>query len=109
RLGFVGDSHGYISTRLNLASLAGQAVTFRWTMGLDDTGYAGGWWLDDVKVYTCGAAPLLVNSVLPTSRSVQVGTTATVFNTVVNGGGQTASGVTLSMVNAPAGAFSYQE
>jgi Zn-dependent metalloprotease len=109
RLGFVGDSHGYISTRLNLASLAGKTVTFRWMMGLDNLGYAAGWWLDDVKLYSCAAAPLLVNSVLPTSRSVQVGTTATVFNTVLNGGGATASGVTLAMANPPAGAFAYQE
>jgi hypothetical protein len=54
-------------------------------------------------------ATSLVNSVLPTSRSVQVGTLATVFNTVLNSGGQTASGVTLTMANPPAGAFSYQE
>ena len=33
-------SHGYISTRLNLASLAGQSVTFRWRMGLDDVGFS---------------------------------------------------------------------
>ena len=30
RSAFVGSSHGYISTRLDLASLAGQTVTFRW-------------------------------------------------------------------------------
>ncbi len=33
RSAFAGASHGYISTRLNLASLAGQTVTFRWRMG----------------------------------------------------------------------------
>jgi len=53
RNAFTGASHGYISTRLNLASLAGQSVTFRWWMGLDDTGYSGGWWVDDVQVYNC--------------------------------------------------------
>jgi hypothetical protein len=52
---------------------------------------------------------LLVNSVLPTSRSVQVGTTATVFNTVLNGGTTTANGVTLSMANPPSGTFAYRE
>jgi hypothetical protein len=51
----------------------------------------------------------LVNSLLPTSRSVQVATTATVFNTVLNGGTTTASGVTLSMANPPTGTFTYQE
>jgi hypothetical protein len=55
RSAFVGSSHGYISTRLNLASLAGKRVSFRWRMGLDNGGYAWGWWVDNIKVYTCGA------------------------------------------------------
>ena len=57
RSGFVGASHGYISTRLNLSSLAGQSVTFRWRMGLGDFDFFGstwGWWLDDIRVYNCG-------------------------------------------------------
>jgi len=53
RTGFIGASHGYVSTRLNLASLAGQNVSFRWRMGLDDSSYAWGWWLDNIKVYNC--------------------------------------------------------
>jgi len=53
RPGFVGSSHGYISTRLDLASLAGKTVTFRWRMGLDDIVSAWGWWVDNIKVYTC--------------------------------------------------------
>jgi secreted trypsin-like serine protease len=51
----------------------------------------------------------LVNSVLPTSRSVAVGTTATIFNTVINAGATTATGVTLSINPAPAGTFVYQQ
>ncbi|MFZ5912453.1 MAG: M4 family metallopeptidase [Chloroflexota bacterium] len=57
---FVADSHGYISSRLYLNSLTGQSIRFRWRMGLDDTTYDWGWWLDDVRIYTCGnpsAAP----------------------------------------------------
>jgi hypothetical protein len=62
------------------------------------------------EVYTIEKTPTsLVNSVLSTSRSVQVGTIATVFNTVLNGGSSTAFGVTLSMASPPAGAFAYQE
>jgi len=53
RSAFVGVSHGYISTRVNLKSLAGQTVSFRWRMGLDNGGYAMGWWVDNVRVYTC--------------------------------------------------------
>jgi Zn-dependent metalloprotease len=55
RSAFVGSSHGYISTRLNLASLAGQTVIFRWRMALDNEGSDWGWWMDNVKVYTCAA------------------------------------------------------
>ena len=51
----------------------------------------------------------LVNSVLPTSRSVPVGTMATIFNTVINAGTSTAYGVTLSMATPPAGTFAYQQ
>ena len=53
RSAFVADSHGYISSRLNLSSLSGQSVRFRWRMGLDSGGYDWGWWLDDVRIYTC--------------------------------------------------------
>lgn len=53
RLGFAADSHGYISTRLNLSSLAGQNVKFRWRIGLDTGGFNWGWWLDDVRIYQC--------------------------------------------------------
>jgi hypothetical protein len=50
---FVGDSHGYISTRLNLTSLAGQSVRFRFRQGIDSTGVDLGWVVDDVRIYTC--------------------------------------------------------
>jgi Zn-dependent metalloprotease len=53
RSAFVGTSHGYISTRLNLSSLAGQSVRFRWRMGLDDIGFSWGWWVDNIKIYNC--------------------------------------------------------
>lgn len=58
RAAFVGVSHGYISSRLNLASLAGQSVRFRWRLGLDVTGGAGGWFVDDVRIYTCSGTGL---------------------------------------------------
>jgi hypothetical protein len=55
RPAFVGDSHGYISSRLNLSSLAGKSVLFSWRMGLDTGGNDFGWWVDDVRIYTCGS------------------------------------------------------
>ena len=53
RTAFIGDSHGYISSRLNLVSLAGQSVRFRWRMGLDFVGAHMGWLLDDIRIYSC--------------------------------------------------------
>ena len=59
RFAFAGSSHGYISTRLNLSSLAGKTITFRWRMGLDEGTSDWGWWVDNVKIYSCAApAPL---------------------------------------------------
>ncbi|MFZ1629850.1 MAG: M4 family metallopeptidase, partial [Anaerolineae bacterium] len=53
RSAFTADSHGYITSRLNLASLAGRNVRFRWRMGTDRYDYHWGWWLDDVNIYQC--------------------------------------------------------
>ena len=51
---FIGISHGYISTRLNLSSLAGQNVMFRFRLGMGSSNSGGyGWWLDDVQIYEC--------------------------------------------------------
>ncbi len=55
RASFAGSSHGYIDTRLNLASLAGKKVSFRWRMGLDEATSDWGWWIDNIKIYTCGS------------------------------------------------------
>ena len=53
RSAFVADSHGYISTRMDLRTLAGKNVMFRWRMGLDSSIYDWGWWLDDISIYRC--------------------------------------------------------
>jgi Zn-dependent metalloprotease len=52
---FVGYSNGYISSRLNLSSLAGQNIRFRFRIGTDDGNlppdYSIGWCIDDVRIY----------------------------------------------------------
>jgi hypothetical protein len=48
------ESNGYISSRVNLSSLAGQNVRFRFRIGTDSSGDDYGWFIDDVRVYTCG-------------------------------------------------------
>jgi bacillolysin len=56
RSAFVRESNGYRSTRLDLSALAGQRVRFRFRIGTDN--FLGtddfGWFVDDVRIYTCG-------------------------------------------------------
>lgn len=55
REGFGADSHGYISSRVDLSSLEGEDVRFRWRMGLGHSFADWGWWLDDVTIYGCAS------------------------------------------------------
>jgi Zn-dependent metalloprotease len=86
-------SQGYYSSRLNLSSLAGQNVRFRFRIGTDSFGDNYGWFIDDLRVYTCSATPPVVS--LPAG-------TATVGE---NGGSievqLTLSGVTTQPVSVP--------
>ena len=55
RATFTGFTRGYTSSRINLSSLAGQAVRFRFRIGTDsNTGFQG-WFIDDIRVYRCVA------------------------------------------------------
>ncbi len=54
RQAFCGVSYGYISTRLNLTPLKGQNVRFRFRMGTDNSVAGLGWFIDDIRIYTCG-------------------------------------------------------
>ena len=53
RKAFTGASNGYISSRLNLSSLAGQNVSFRFRLGSDMASGDYGWFIDDVMLYAC--------------------------------------------------------
>jgi Zn-dependent metalloprotease len=50
---FGGYSQEYIASRLNLSSLAGQNVMFRWRQGTDISVGVWGWDVDDIRIYTC--------------------------------------------------------
>ena len=65
RQAFSADSRGYISSRLNLSSFAGQNVRFRFRMGTDNIGWDEGWFIDDVRIYTCMAPPSAFNKTGP--------------------------------------------
>jgi len=54
---FVGYSKGYTATRVDLSSLAGHAVRFRFRIATGTDGSSNGdygWYIDDVAIYTCG-------------------------------------------------------
>jgi len=79
RSAFVDISSGYISSRLDLSSLAGQMVRFRYRIGTDTDGSRYGWFIDDVRIYTCvlpppPAAPVL-NSISNSDNDGDYGVT----------------------------------
>jgi len=51
--GFGGDSRGYGSSELDLSSLAGQTVRVSFTVRGDEDFSEYGWWIDDVRLYSC--------------------------------------------------------
>jgi hypothetical protein len=61
---FIADSHGYVSSRYDLSSLAGNSVRFRWRLSTDGAVYDWGWFLDDVRVYTCATDSLYLPLVM---------------------------------------------
>lgn len=60
RSAFVGVASDYGSTRLNLASLRGQQVRFRFRAGTDSAGGDTGWFIDDVAIYSCTPSAFVV-------------------------------------------------
>jgi hypothetical protein len=58
RQAFTRNSFGYTSTRLNLSTLAGRNVRFRFRMGTDTSVAFPGWVIDDIRIYQCRAAEL---------------------------------------------------
>lgn len=68
--GWVGDSHGYVDSRYNLSTLAGQTVNFRWRMGTDSSGAYWGWFLDHIQVNTCVGIPSVPALSYPASNAL---------------------------------------
>jgi len=53
RSAFRGSSHGYITSKLDLSTLTGANVRFRFRIGTDNDIGSLGWFIDDVRLYTC--------------------------------------------------------
>ncbi len=103
---FVNVSHGYISSRLDLSSLSGSAVRFRFRAASDDGGAALGWLIDDVRIYTCDGSGTRSNpyGFRVGDVTLEQGTgpvTATVAT--VSDAEQTAGSLAVEASNAPAG------
>ena len=55
--GIVGDSYGYTASQLDLSSLAGTAFSYGFIVATDSTVDEYGWFVDDVRIYTCPTCP----------------------------------------------------
>jgi Zn-dependent metalloprotease len=53
RRAFVRESWGYTASKLDISALAGQNARFRFRVGSDDTAANFGWFIDDVRIYSC--------------------------------------------------------
>jgi len=62
---FGGDSNGYISSRIDLGTLASESVRFRFRIGSDNWGGDFGWFIDDFRIYTCVGPSLEKELYLP--------------------------------------------
>jgi hypothetical protein len=51
---FVRESNGYTSSRAALTPLAARSVRFGFRIGTDVDNPGDGWFVDDVRIYTCG-------------------------------------------------------
>jgi hypothetical protein len=58
RRAFSRDSRGYLASRMSLKRNAGHAVRPQFTMNTDSVNTELGWYLDDIRVYTCGRGPV---------------------------------------------------
>ncbi len=58
RLGFGKDSFGWVASRASFHRYAGHAVQPQFSMNTDNSVGFNGWYLDDVRVYTCGSGVL---------------------------------------------------
>ena len=82
RSAFIGTSEGSVTTQVDLSSLAGHVVRFRFRIGTD-TGNGGantawgGWFIDEVRVAACADATVAVAATTTPSASTVVRTPPT--------------------------------
>ncbi len=80
---FTASSHGWSEARVSLAPFAGQWLKVRFRMSSDRAVGDRGWYIDDVRVYSCAAdgdrptGTLTIDAGAPTTADAQVGVTLT--------------------------------
>lgn len=57
RLAFTDDSRGWVGSRLDLSSFAGQSIKPQFSVNYNTSFNYVGWFLDDIQVYTCQVPP----------------------------------------------------
>ena len=88
RPAFVGASWGYTASQLDLTGLAGTSTRFRFRMGTDDIVSDIGWFVDDVRVYTCVDPTIPTLTIDDQTRfEQQAGSHDAVFTVFLNGTG----------------------
>jgi bacillolysin len=98
RQAFVGVSRGYISSRYDLSSLAGQSVRFRFRQVNDSSVASLGWLIDDVRIHSCHT-PTDVGIAFTNSSSAATINADLIYTiTASNGGPAAADGVTVTNV-----------
>lgn len=84
RPAFIGDTFDYRASQLNLASLVGQNVRFRFALGTDSSIGDMGWFIDDIRMYRCVPGPArLVN--ISTRGRVEGGDNVMIGGFVIQG------------------------
>lgn len=53
RYAYTGTSFGFTSSRLNISSISGNNVQFRFRIGNDEAYADDGWYIDNIRIYTC--------------------------------------------------------
>lgn len=86
-------SQGYLSSKADLSTLAGQKVRFRFRVGTDKYTDGRGWFIDDIRIYTCTSAPPSASIKLANQTVAENGGSANVEVTL--------SGVTSQDVTIP--------
>ena len=102
RSGYVNASNGTVVTLIDLHTLAGQTVRFRFRIGTDASGGSSGWYIDSTRIYGCSSTGSVITAISPASGSVGGGTRITLTGlrlgdaTGVEIGGVAATGFTVS-------------